>query len=77
MIKINNKPFLEYLLLNYSVYRFNKIYLLCGFRSNQIIKKYHKKKINFTKIICLTEKKPMGTGGALNILKKKLIVILY
>lgn len=72
MIKINNKSFLEYVLLHYSAYHFNKIYLLCGFRSNQIIKKYHKKKINFTEIICLTEKKPMGTGGALNIIKKKI-----
>tara|TARA_A100001011_G_scaffold398919_1_gene505186 strand:+ start:3741 stop:4922 length:1182 start_codon:yes stop_codon:yes gene_type:complete len=70
MLKFNNKYFLDYLINNLCKYPANKIYILTGYRSKTIYEHFHKKKINFTEIHCLKEKKPMGTAGALNILKK-------
>ena len=73
MIKFNNIYFLQYLINNLSKYPFNKIYLLTGYKSEIIFRNFHKKKFNLTEVICLKEKKPMGTGGALLNLKKKKI----
>ncbi len=73
MAKFNNKYFIEYLIQNFSKYNFNKIYILAGYRSRSIIKKFDKKTYNFIKIECLKEKKLLGTGGALYNLKKKKI----
>ena len=73
MAKFNNKYFIEYLIQNFSKYNFNKIYILTGYRSQSIIKKFDKKSYNFIKIECLKEKKLLGTGGALYNLKKKKI----
>jgi len=69
MVKFNKKHFLQYILNNVSKYNFNRIIILCGYRSNIFFKKLHKKTINFTKIFCLKEKKLLGTGGALTNLK--------
>jgi D,D-heptose 1,7-bisphosphate phosphatase len=71
MSRFNNKYFIEYIIQNYSKYNFNKIYILTGYRSSHIFKKFHKKIYNFIEIECLKEKKLLGTGGALHILKKK------
>ena len=71
MANFNRKPFLEYIIQNYSKYSFKNIFLLTGYKSREIINKFEKSYYNFTSIKCLNEKKPMGTGGALNILKKK------
>ncbi len=73
MAKFNNKYFIEYLIQNFSKYNFNKIYILAGYRSQSIIKKFDKKTYNFIKVECLKEKKLLGTGGALYNLKKKKI----
>ena len=73
MAIFNKKPFIEYIIQNYSKYGFKNIFLLTGYKSREIINKFHKNYYNFTFINCLNEKKPMGTGGALNILKKKKI----
>ena len=70
MAIFNKKPFLEYIIQSYSKYHFNKIFILTGYRSYEIFKKFEHKNYNFTKIKCFKEKKPMGTGGALHILKK-------
>lgn len=67
----NKKYFLNYVINNLSKYDFKNIYILTKYRSQKIFKIYHKKNKNFTKIICFKEKKFMGTGGALNTLKKK------
>ena len=74
MAKFNKIYFLQYLINIYSKYPIKNIYILAGYKSNIIFKKFHNKIFNFTKIICLKEKKFMGTGGALFSLKKKLIV---
>jgi D,D-heptose 1,7-bisphosphate phosphatase len=71
MSRFNNKYFIEYIIQNFSKYDFNKIFILTGYRSKNIFKKFHKKIYNFIEIECLKEKKLLGTGGALHILKKK------
>ncbi len=71
MAKFNNKYFIEYIIQNFSKYNFKKIYILTGYKSKIIINKFNKKIFNFIEVICLKEKILMGTGGALNILKKK------
>ena len=70
MLRFNEKHFIQYILNNKSKYNFKRIIILCGFRSNILFKKFHKKKKNLTEIVCLQEKKLLGTGGALSNLKK-------
>ena len=70
MVKFNNKHFMEYILNTVSKYNFRRIIILCGYRYNIFFRKYHNKNINFTKILCVREKKLLGTGGALGNLKK-------
>ncbi len=71
MIKFNKKHFLYYLINMISKYNFRKIFILTRFRSKVIEKKFHNKIFNFVPIECIKEKKVMGTGGALNLIKKK------
>lgn len=71
MVKFKNIHFLQYLINIYTKYPLDKIYILTGYKSDIIFKKFHNKTFNFTKIICLKEKKFMGTGGALFKLKSK------
>lgn len=73
MAQFNKKIFIEYIIQNFSKYNFENIYILTGYKSEIIFKKFHNKKYNFTNITCIKEKKPMGTGGALYKLKKKKI----
>ena len=65
MVKVNNIHFLQYLINIYTKYPIDKIYILTGYKSDIIFKKFHNRTFNFTKVICLKEKKFMGTGGAL------------
>ena len=66
MLKFNNKHFIRYIINNASKYNFKRIIILCGFRHKILFKKFHKKIINLTKIICVREKKLLGTAGALS-----------
>ena len=78
LIKINNKPFLDYLIYRLSRFRVSKILLLCGYKSEQFFKRYHNITINnYTKITCFKEKKLYGTGGTLINAKNKLDDIFY
>ena len=70
--KINKKPFLDYILNQYSKYNFKKIYILVGKSSDEVISLYHGKEFNFVKIECLAEKKLLGTAGALFKLRNKI-----
>ena len=72
IVKINNRPFLNYILNHFSKYNFDKIYILAGKGSSKVYSLYHNKEFNFIKVICLKEKKPMGTGGSLYKLKNKI-----
>ena len=73
MAIFNKKPFLEYIIQSYSKYHFKNIFVLAGYKSGEIFSKFENKHYNCTSITCLKEIKPMGTAGALNILKKKRI----
>jgi D-glycero-D-manno-heptose 1,7-bisphosphate phosphatase len=64
--------FLDFLIFNVSKFLFKKIYILAGFKGHLIYKKFNNKIINFSKIEVIIEKFPLGTGGALYSLKKKI-----
>ncbi len=70
LLNINDKPFLDYLIYHLSTFKFKKIYLLCSYKQQNFFKKYHNKLYLGVKIICIKEKKPLGTAGALFGLKK-------
>ena len=72
MAKIGKYTFLDLLIGNIAKCNFRKIYILAGYKGSQIYKKYHKKIVNLTPIECIVEKKPLGTGGGLSALKKKI-----
>lgn len=65
LLKINKSTFIDHIINHLVKYKFKKIILLTGYKSNQFKKKYHLKKIKNTIIFCKSEKKLMGTGGAL------------
>ena len=78
LLKIGKKPFLDLIINKLIKYRLDKIFLLCSYKSKKFFDKYHNKKINsFTKIICIDEKKLLGTGGALVNAKNKLADYFY
>lgn len=72
MIKINKKPFIEYLIKNFSRYGVSKILILTSYKSKYFFQKYNNKKLFNVKITCHNENEPKGTGGALLHAKKKL-----
>lgn len=76
LLKINNIPFIEYLIKNLARHNIRKIYLLCCYKSEKFIKKYHNKTILNSKLICIDEKNPKGTAGGLYKIKKKTRQIL-
>ena len=71
LIKFAGKPFLHHLINNLCKFNFNKIYIIAGYKGQQIKKIFNNKKINLININCIIEKKPMDTGGALNLIKNK------
>jgi len=70
LVKFKNISFLQILLNNYCKYPFENIYILCGYKGTKIYKKFNNKLVNFVKVKCIIERKPLGTAGALNGLKK-------
>ena len=71
LIKFKNKHFLSYLINYYSKYPFQKIFILAGYKGQQIFKRFNKKISNGIEIDCIIEKNELGTGGALSQLKRK------
>lgn len=71
LIKINNKRFIDYIIQFYQKYNFNKIFLVTSYKARKF-EKYNKKYFNTIPSICVKEKEPKGTGGALYELKKKI-----
>jgi D,D-heptose 1,7-bisphosphate phosphatase len=71
IIKINNKFFLDYLVQKYQRYNIGKIFFLAGYHGDKIKKIYHNKIFNFVESKVLIEKKPLGTGGCLSLIKEK------
>jgi len=72
LLKIKNKPFLDYLLQNIRKYPINKLYIISGFKGNLINQRYNNKTINLIKIHCIKEKISQGTGFALFSIRKKI-----
>ena len=72
LLKFHNIEFIQYLINFYSRLGVKNIFLLAGYKGNLFKKKYHGKIFNLSKIIVLIEKKPLGTGGSLFFLKKKI-----
>jgi D,D-heptose 1,7-bisphosphate phosphatase len=66
------KVFLDYLLNHICKYNINSIFIITGYQGDKIIKKYHNTSINLVNIFCLKEKKVLGTGGCLALIKKKI-----
>ena len=63
LLNIGKISILERLLNHYSKYCFRKIFIITGYKGQQIKDKFHNKLFNFNKIICLQEFYPHGTGG--------------
>ena len=72
LITIKKKPFIEYIIRDLVNLKIGKIFLLCSYKSHFFFKNYHKKIIGKTKIICIKELRPLGTGGAILNVKNKL-----
>jgi len=72
LIKIGSKPFLDQLICKFIKYNFKKIYLLCSYKKKFFFKRYHKKIIHNSKIICVDEGQQKDTGGALYKLRNKI-----
>lgn len=70
LFKFKDISFLQILLNNYCKYPFENIYILCGYKGDKIYNKFNDKFINFVNVKCIIERKPLGTAGALNGLKK-------
>lgn len=71
LINIGKINFLQILIQNLSKFNIRKIFIMAGYKGNQIKKKFHKKKINCVDIECIVEKKTLGTGGCLRLIKNK------
>ena len=71
LVKFGKKRFIEILLNYFSSYGIKEALLLCHYKSDKFISKYHNKIFYGIKIKCLVEKKKLDTGGALKNAKKK------
>jgi D,D-heptose 1,7-bisphosphate phosphatase len=72
MVKIHNKPLLEYQILLAKKYNINDIYILSGYLSGVIIDYFGDGSRWGVNIIHVIEDIPLGTAGALKQLEKKL-----
>jgi len=72
LLKVKGIPFLKFIINRYQKLNLNKIYLLAGYKGGLIKKKFHKVKHNLIDTEVIIEKKPMGTGGALSQVRKKI-----
>lgn len=70
LLKFDNRSILQYIINYYSKFDFNKIFILAGYKGNQIYKKYNNKIANLIKIKVIIEKKPLDTFGAVLNIKK-------
>jgi D,D-heptose 1,7-bisphosphate phosphatase len=70
LIKFDGKPILQYIFNYFSKFNFDKIFILAGYKGNQIYKKYNNKIINLAKVKVVIEKEPLDTFGAVLNIKK-------
>ena len=78
LLKINKKPFLDYIIKFLLKFKIKKIILLTKFKYQKFNKIYDGKKFGKAKIKCIREKEYLGTSGSLknviNKLDKKFIL---
>ena len=72
LLKFYNIEFIKYLIQFFSKLGTENIYLLAGYRGKLFKKKFDEKIYNITKVSVLIENRPLGTGGALALLRKKI-----
>jgi D,D-heptose 1,7-bisphosphate phosphatase len=65
MVDVGGRPFLWFLIDQLSRHGFNDILLICGHFADQIFLEFNGINIGVSKIVCIAEPVPMGTGGAL------------
>ena len=65
LIKVNGKTVIEHIIKNLSRFGISEILLLCGYKHVLFKKKFHNKIFFGVHIKCITEKKILGTSGAL------------
>ena len=70
MIRINNTPIMEIILLNAKAQGFNNFIISVFYKKEKIIN-YFRSKDNFKNIQYIHETKPLGTAGSLKLLKNK------
>ena len=70
LIKINNIEFIKYLIFDLVKNNFKKIIILTCYKSKKFKDQFDKLNFSNVKIICVDEKKPLGTGGSIAQLKK-------
>lgn len=70
LIKINDLEFIKYLIFDLIKNNFKKIIILTNYKSYKFEKIFNKLSFPNIKIICLKEKKKLGTGGSIAQLKK-------
>ena len=79
MIEFYNRPFLRYIVNYYSKFNFKNIYIVCGYKNDEIVREFHNTKINFVSIKCIIEKTPGGTAGAIkcvkNLISEKFLLV--
>lgn len=69
--KIGHLYFLEYLINNISKFYINKIFIIAGYKGEKISKVFKNLEKNLIPIEVIVEKKPLGTAGALSLVKNK------
>ena len=73
LLPVNGRPFIEYLLDSLCLAGVTDIILSCGYLANAFISRYHNTSWGAQATLsCATESKPMGTGGALMLLRHRL-----
>ncbi|MDA9625074.1 nucleotidyltransferase family protein [Candidatus Pelagibacter bacterium] len=71
MLKINDKPILEHIILKLKKERFKNIFISTHYLKNKIINYFKNGSLYDLDIKYIEEKKPLGTVGALGLLKKQ------
>ena len=70
LIKINNIEFIKYLIFDLVKNNFKKIIILTHYKNKIFKNQFNNLNFSDVKIICVNEKKPLGTGGSIAQLKK-------
>ena len=68
MLPVQGRPFLEYLVWNLARHGVQEIILSCGYLGDQVVRYFQRRHSGRSRIRCVIEPEPLGTGGALRFL---------